>query len=295
MGLTAEELFHLDTAGFLVRPGILAADEVAALRDQVERIYLRPHTLAAQERELPGGAASLLIDHPAIVDVLDRVLGPDCRMETSEPMRRARNEAFYRGFHRGSRYQADPIFGYRVEADRIFLATIRVMIELTDIGPEDGATSFVIGSHKANFPLPDRYRTPGVQPDTDLVTSYSCPAGSAVFFTEGLAHTGLAWQRDEPRLAILNTYSHPAVCYHRPAFSPVVIDSLPPARQAYFRPVWWLDQDTEPLRLNTAGEYVARPEPPLTRGGGPQPEIRFRRQGVPHDGRPAERNEVTGR
>jgi Phytanoyl-CoA dioxygenase (PhyH) len=282
MSLTPEELFHFDTAGFLVRPAVLDTDQVAALRDQIERIYLRPDTLAPEERELPGGAASLLIDHPAILDVLETLLGADVRMETSEPMLRTKGQSFYRGFHRGSPYQADPIFGYRVEAGRVFLATIRVIVELTEVRPGDGATAFVIGSHKANFPLPDSYKTAGVRPGGDLVTGYACPAGSVVFFTEGVAHTGLTWRRDEPRIAVLNTYSNPAFCYHRPEFSRAVLDGLPPAKRAYFRPVWWLDQGSDPPRRNTAGEYLARPEPPLARAGdGAEPaDIRLRRQSV---------------
>ncbi|HEX4703855.1 MAG TPA: phytanoyl-CoA dioxygenase family protein [Pseudonocardiaceae bacterium] len=282
MPLTPEELFHFDITGFLVRPGILDADEVAVLRDQVERIYQRPETLTPQQRELPGGAASILIDHPAVVDVLAHLLGPDVRMEASEPMRRTRGQSFYRGFHRGSPYQADPIFGYRVEAGRVFMATIRVMIELTEIRRGDGATAFVAGSHKSNFPLPQRYRTPNACLDDDLVVGYECPPGSAVFFTEGVAHTGLAWQRDEPRIAILNTYSNPAVCYHRSEFSEVVLDGLPAAKLAYFRPVWWLDQNVDPPRTNTADEFRSRPEPLLTRDdGGERPgDIRLRRQSV---------------
>jgi ectoine hydroxylase-related dioxygenase (phytanoyl-CoA dioxygenase family) len=282
MPLTPEETFHFDVAGFLVRPAVLTADEVARLRDQVERIYFQPDTLPPQARQLPGGPASMLIDHPAIVDAVEALVGPNLRMETSEPMWRKKGEAFYRPFHRGSPYQSDPIFGYRAEAGRMFLAMVRVIVELTEVRRGMGGTSFIVGSHKANFPLPEQYRVPGVRPDGDLVVDYECPPGSVVIFTEGVAHTGLVWQDDEPRIAIFNTYSNPAVRYHRPSFSPEVLAALPPEKRAYFRPVWYMDQDADPPRFNTMDEFLRVPEPlsGQENGGGLPADLRLRRQSV---------------
>ena len=39
MGMTDEEKFRFDLNGFLVRPAILAEDEIAALVDQIDRIH----------------------------------------------------------------------------------------------------------------------------------------------------------------------------------------------------------------------------------------------------------------
>ena len=50
MGMTDEEKFRFDLNGFLVRPAILAEDEIAALVDQIDRIHHDPESLPAAAR-----------------------------------------------------------------------------------------------------------------------------------------------------------------------------------------------------------------------------------------------------
>ena len=47
MAMTDSERFHFDLAGFVVRPAILAPDEVAAIVDQIDRIKHDPESLPA--------------------------------------------------------------------------------------------------------------------------------------------------------------------------------------------------------------------------------------------------------
>ena len=81
MAMTDEEKFRFDLTGFLVRPAILTADEVAEIVDQIDRIKHDPESLPAEHRDVPGGPASLLIDHPRVVDVLHEVIADDIRLE----------------------------------------------------------------------------------------------------------------------------------------------------------------------------------------------------------------------
>ena len=78
MGLTEEERFRFDLTGFLVRPAILTPDEVAAIVDQADRIRHNPESLPPEQRAIPGGAASLLIDHPRVIEVLHEIIGARC-------------------------------------------------------------------------------------------------------------------------------------------------------------------------------------------------------------------------
>ena len=64
--MTEEERFRFDLAGFLVRPAILTPEEVAAIVDQADRIRHNPESLPPEHRRVPGGAASVLIDHPKV-------------------------------------------------------------------------------------------------------------------------------------------------------------------------------------------------------------------------------------
>ena len=80
MAMTEEERFRFDLTGFLVRPAILTPDEVAAIVDQADRIRHNPESLLPEHRAIPGGAASLLIDHPKVIEVLHEIIGPDVRL-----------------------------------------------------------------------------------------------------------------------------------------------------------------------------------------------------------------------
>ena len=58
-GMTDEERFRFDLTGFLVRPVILAPDEIAAVIDHIDRIKHDPKSLPVAERGVPGGASSV--------------------------------------------------------------------------------------------------------------------------------------------------------------------------------------------------------------------------------------------
>ena len=53
----------------------LLLQEVAAVREQVYLIKHNKEALPPHERRVPGGAASLLIDHPAVIEVLEDFYG----------------------------------------------------------------------------------------------------------------------------------------------------------------------------------------------------------------------------
>ena len=61
MAMTEEERFRFDLTGFLVRPAILTADEVAAIVDHIDRIHHDPQSLSAEESDVPGGPTSFII------------------------------------------------------------------------------------------------------------------------------------------------------------------------------------------------------------------------------------------
>ena len=262
MAMTEEEKFRFDLTGFLVRPAILTPDEVAAIVDQLDRIFHDSESLQAEQADIPGGPASVLIDHPQVVDVLHEVIGPEIRLESCSRVWREQGQR-HGELHGGGPQQADPIFGYRVKNGRIHAGMVRVIFELTDIGREDQSTHFVVGSHKSEFDIhPDHLSLePGKR--SDFLVSYECPAGSAVFFTENLCHAGPVWERDTPRVAILHAYSHLATHWHRLKIPPAVMAGLPRQKQAYFRQPWIADFRTDPATHNTMERFVANEEAPV--------------------------------
>jgi hypothetical protein len=259
--MTDEERFHFDLAGFLVRPAILAREEIAAIVDQIYRIKHDPESLPPEHRAVPGGPSSVLIDHPKVIEVLHAIIGPEVRLESLFCVWREKGTSHGQGLHGGGPSQIDPIFGYRFLNGRIHAGMVRVVFELTDVKPEDGPTHFIAGSHKANLPMHPSHM--GLEPGkrSPFLTSYTCPAGSAIFFTENLCHAGPEWTRETPRVAVLHAYSHAATHWHRLRIPKVVMDSLPREKQAYFREPWSADFSTKPATRNTIEHFVASGDP----------------------------------
>ena len=262
MGMTDEEKFRFDLNGFLVRPAILEQDEIAALVDQIDRIHHDPESLPPAERAMPGGAASLLIDHPKVTEVLHEIIGPEIRLEGTYCVWRKKGER-HGDLHGGGPNQIDPIFGYRCQNGRIHAGMVRVVFELTAVGREDGGTHFIPGSHKANFPMHPDHLSLAEGERSEFLRSYECPAGSAVFFTENLCHAGPPWRRETPRVAVLNAYSHLATHWHRLTIPPAVLAALPRHKQAYFRDPWIADFRTSPATNNTAERFLEKGEAPI--------------------------------
>ncbi|MBT7596809.1 MAG: hypothetical protein HN559_18045, partial [Gemmatimonadetes bacterium] len=125
------------------------------------------------------------------------------------------------------------------------------------------------GSHKANFPMHPDHMSLEEGARSEFLTSYDCPAGSAVFFTENLCHAGPPWQRETPRVAILNAYSHLATHWHRLKVTPEVMAGLPREKQAYFREPWIADFRSSPVTHNTFERFVAGDEPPVDTDNSP--------------------------
>ena len=262
-GMTDEEKFRFDLTGFLLRPAILNPDEIAAIVDQIDRIKHDPESLPPAERAVPGGASSLLIDHPKVLEVLHEIIGRDVRLEGTFCVWRHKGE-WAGDLHGGGPQQSDPIFGYRCQNGRIHAGMVRVVFELTDISKEDGATHFIPGSHKANFPMHPDHMSLEEGQRSEFLSSYECPAGSAIFFTENLCHAGPYWQRDTPRVAVLNAYAHLATHWHRLTIPPVVMEALPREKQAYFRQPWIADFRTGPATHNTIERFVQGDEAPVS-------------------------------
>ena len=262
MAMSAEEKFRFDLTGFLVRPAILEEGEVKAIVDQIDRITHDPESLPEEEREGPGGASSLLIDHPSVIDVLREVIGDDIRLENASCIWRKKGQA-HGELHGGGPQQGDPIFGYRVHNQRVYAGMVRVIFELTDIALEDQSTHFIVGSHKSNFPMHKDHMSLEEGKRSEFLKSYACPAGSAVFFTENLCHAGPIWQRDSPRVGVLHAYSHLATHWHRLKTPPEVIAGLPREKQAYFRAPWVADFLNQPVTYNTVERFVEGDDVPV--------------------------------
>eukprot|EP01050_Picozoa_sp_SAG11_P007284 SAG11_NODE_600_length_8259_cov_6.574510_11_plen_366_part_00 len=144
---------RFDLSGWFVRPSILTAEDIAAIREQVYLIKHDQEALPPHERRVPGGASSILIDHPKVVEVLDELYGgPDsARLEIAMAFWRERGEreragadGLVQGWHQGGPELAtSPVFGYHYKNGKMYPGMVRVIFELGEVSQTDGGTHFI--------------------------------------------------------------------------------------------------------------------------------------------------------
>lgn len=201
--LTAGERYEFDLHGFVVRRGVLTRNEVRLLRLAVVELGLARAGSTVQSQRFSGhldhdAAFRDLIDHPAVLDVLIEMCGPNVRLDHAYGITMAPGTAGL-GVHGGGTPH-DPAQFYRVEDGRMFNGLVAVQWALVDHRAGDGGFGCIPGSHRASFALP---------PDVDqaLVVEVPMSAGDCVFFTEALSHCTIPWRGAVDRLTLLYKYA----------------------------------------------------------------------------------------
>ena len=248
--MTPEQKFFFDLRGWILLPSVLSEAEI-------EETKAEAYAGARQSYE---GALQKLLDHPAIVGILNEILSEDpfvkddCygfRCEgsfiTVRPPGWSKAERGDNGLpHVVRPPQQANAMRYQVAGGKIFAGLTRVVWELEEVKAGTGGTSFLSGSHKAHFNYggPDPYRpnisdSPWEMNMRATMDDYSCPPGSVVIFTESLVHAANDWTNpDNPRCAVFNCYNSIWAQWHRLNLSHETIDAMPPKRQSLFRGTW---------------------------------------------------------
>jgi hypothetical protein len=250
--MTDEQKFFFDLRGWILIPSVLSEDEVAELKAEVN----------AGAKNAYQGKLQTLLDHPAVTGILTELLSEDpfvneeaysFRCENSfttvRPAGWKRTDVNGTGMpHVVLPPQQANAMRYQVAGGKIFAGLTRVVWELEPVKAGMGGTTFLSGSHKAHFNYggPDKYRpniseSPWEANMRAAMEEYSCPAGSAVIFTESLIHAANDWTNpDNPRVAVFNCYNSLWAQWHRMNLSHDIIEAMPPKRRSLFRGTWAL-------------------------------------------------------
>ena len=188
--LTDDERYSFDLQGFLVRRGVLAPAELAALHEAIDGLGLAPpgETIQSQRfsDHLPRAAAfQHLIDHPAVLDIVVELCGVHVRLDHTYGIVMAPGTSGL-GLHGGAT-PFDPAQYYLVRDGKIRCGLVAVQWALVDHPAGGGGFCGVPGSHKAGFARPER-------PDPRLAVEVPLAAGDLVVFTEALTHGTLTWR-----------------------------------------------------------------------------------------------------
>ncbi len=230
--LTSGQRYHLDVFGYVIIPDVLTADEIGSMKDALYRLrtdlravkdlppeqrrvrearflHDSPHhtymgSIAQYDKALTHYAT-----HPLVSGMSEELIGGrghlvevNAHINYKAPTWNygADGKPLF-GFHRGLHNQE----GIHTRNGLYHSNFVKVLTNLTDIGPDDGGTTVIAGSHKVD--AGDAAICKAAYEDRSLIHKVVAPAGSALLFTEALIHaTGLITS-DKERIIIIAGYS----------------------------------------------------------------------------------------
>lgn len=241
--LTSEQIYAFDTHGWFLIPEVFTGSELKEMCDFGYRLHHEPESIPEHERSTLGGPLQKLIDHPLVVSLLNEftahpaVTSHECYGFTVES-----TNLFYRspgmggfGPHNGNgllRFPGD-VHYYNAFPGKGYSPHTRIVWELNEVKKGQGGTLLVTGSHKSVYTAPPEIQNP----ESDIWSTYGCPPGSLLFFTEALTHSANPWTNtDNDRIAIFNLYSPVDSGYARVYKPhPKLLEEMPPLRRTLFR------------------------------------------------------------
>ena len=242
--MTAEQKYVFDLKGWLLLPSLLTGAQIEAIREHQMKLLYRRDDLPVEQRDGHGGPSQVLLDHPAVVGVLNEILShqnvatEECYGFRCDHTYTSHRKPGHDNFspHGGGGYFAfcGNSHLYQMLPGKVHAGLTRVVWEINPVEHGRGGTLLLSGSHKTAFPRPASLSVR----ESPLWETYGCPAGSALIFTEALCHTGTTWQGPHERLALFTCYNTIGAKWAKQAPSAEVLAAMPAKRQSLFRGVW---------------------------------------------------------
>lgn len=187
-----------------------------------------------------------LIDHPSWVELVRHFAGEEASPTWSglfidECFASIRRSGGFFQIHSGG-HQASIRGQYRY-VDGVFrCGQVNILLALTDVGPGDGGTMVVPGSHKSHLPHPQR-RKDRSEPrrrmdDAVGAIEVHLRAGDALLFCDGLAHGASSRTNPGERRVVIYRYGPRwGSTRHGYRYSEELLSRLTPERRAILQPV----------------------------------------------------------
>ena len=254
--------YLFDLNGYLILKDVIAPDHLAALNaafdtfpdlgfkewwGDVQRLDNNAKAgMELQNIVHAGKPFEGLIDHPAWIDRMRRYCGEDqtwiSGLFIDECFASVRRSGGFFPMHSGGHERAiRNQYGY---ADgRWQCGQVNILLALTDIGPGDGGTRILPGSHKSLLPHPV-FKVPYEERSrqTDEVVEGSIEvnmkAGDALLFVDSLAHGATRRTNPGERRVVIYRYGPMwGSTRYGYRYSPALLDRLTPAQRRILEPV----------------------------------------------------------
>ncbi|CAN5386805.1 hypothetical protein BH10CHL1_BH10CHL1_13520 [soil metagenome] len=228
--LTPAQRYRLDINGYVVIENTLTPDLTGRIREAMQQLkrdflatadpakaYIRnchlstfkPHHMHFAHLLETDPAILEYLTHPRLVAMAEELVGGSVRLEESEGVINTRaadydpNAPRRYGFHTGTR----PEFGTYIENGLFHCNFVKTLTNLTDLGPDDGGTVVIAGSHKIK--APQQQIIACAYEDPSLIHQVIAPAGSTLLFAESLVHATGQIRNDNERVIIIGGYTPP--------------------------------------------------------------------------------------
>jgi hypothetical protein len=274
--ITDLEIYLFDLRGYLVLENALSFDEVTALNEGIDEILplnpgqwygdvhaqdLKPELgLNLQQIYEAGEPFERLIDHPSWFEKVKYFVGGEGTFDylhgplfIDENFANVRGPGGAIGLHSGA-HEGVKRTQFRYNVGRFMCGQINILIALTDIGPGDGATMVVPGSHKSNFPHPEfeKHRIGGEVASVDNVIGaieVHMKAGDALLFVDALSHGSARRVNPGDRRIVVYRYG-PSWGNFRLGYQPseALLARLTPERRKIVHPQVLIPRDSEKQR-----------------------------------------------
>jgi ectoine hydroxylase-related dioxygenase (phytanoyl-CoA dioxygenase family) len=190
-----------------------------------------------------GAPFEQLIDHPSWIEYMRHYCGEEQSyvegLFIDECMVSVRSSGGHHPVHSGG-YKGALRGAYHYNHGVFRCGQCNIILALTDIGPGDGSTMVIPGSHKSNFPHPNA----GSYADLDRMDALEgavevyLKKGDALLFVDGLMHGGGSRTNPGERRVVIYRYG---VLWGATRFgyeySQPLLDRLTPARRKLLQPV----------------------------------------------------------
>jgi ectoine hydroxylase-related dioxygenase (phytanoyl-CoA dioxygenase family) len=250
--------YLFDLRGYLILENAVEQAHVADLNDalddvppleqgtwhgRVQRLDNNGNSGCELQNIVEGGEPfERLIDHPSWLPLLHRYCGESDTYAEAEGLfidecfASIRRDGGYFPLHSGG-YRGAVRGQYRYNNGAFRCGQINILLALTDVGPGDGATMIVPGSHKANLPHPQA-RGDAAMDDIAEAREVHLRKGDALMFVDGLSHGGSSRTNPGERRVVIYRYG-PAWGSTRYGYrySDDLLTRLTPERRAILQPI----------------------------------------------------------
>lgn len=217
--VTAHDEYLFDLHGYLLLKGVVDKPHVAQMNAILDEIvdqepplaqgewygYVHSHTysgnegLNLQQIYEAGEPFERLIDYPGWIEKIKHFVGGAGTFDyyhgslfIDENFANIRGPGEAIGLHSGG-HTGTKRNQFRYHNGRFQCGQVNILMALTDIGPGDGATMVIPGSHKANMEHPDFDRFKMKEELTSVegaegAVEVHMEAGDAILFVDGISH-----------------------------------------------------------------------------------------------------------